>query len=79
MSAAACAVKKNASLSLLQMPGMHPRASHALQALAFAKEAVEGFEESTGSSREAALDATRQAADFAQLAHKLMRAVYKGK
>ena len=40
---------------------------------------MEGFEESTGSSREAALDATRQAADFAQLAHKLMRAVYKGK
>ena len=50
-----------------------------LQALAFAKEALEGFEESTGSSREAALDATRQAADYSQLAHKLMRAVYKGK
>ena len=40
---------------------------------------MEGFEASTGSSREAALDATRQAADFAQLAHKLMRAVYKSK
>ena len=59
--------------------GAPSQAFYALQALAFAKEAVEGFEESTGSSREAALDATRQAADFAQLAHKLMRAVYKGK
>lgn len=49
------------------------------QALKFAKEAVEGFEQSTAASREAALDATRQAADFSQLAHKLMRAVYKAK
>lgn len=49
----------------------------AAQALKFAKEAVEGYEESTAASREAALDATRQAADFSQLAHKLMRAVYK--
>ncbi|CAL8470616.1 g10158 [Coccomyxa elongata] len=49
------------------------------KALKFAKEAVEGFEQSTAASREAALDATRQAADFSQLAHKLMRAVYKAK
>lgn len=40
---------------------------------------MEGFEASTGASREAALDATRQAADYSQLAHKLMRAVYKTK
>ena len=50
-----------------------------LQALKFAKEAVEGYEVSTAASRESALDATRQAADFSQLAHKLMRAVYKAK
>jgi hypothetical protein len=40
---------------------------------------VKGFEASTTASREAALDATRQASDFSQLAHKLMRAVYKSK
>ncbi|CAL5220251.1 g2231 [Coccomyxa viridis] len=49
------------------------------KALGFAKEAVEGFEESTAGSREAGLDATRQAADYSQLAHKLMRAVYSNK
>jgi hypothetical protein len=49
------------------------------QALAFARDAVQGYEESTSTSREAALEASRQAADFSQLAHKLMRAVYKGK
>ncbi|KAK9904020.1 hypothetical protein WJX75_002682 [Coccomyxa subellipsoidea] len=49
------------------------------KALKFAKEAVEGYEVSTAASRESALDATRQAADFSQLAHKLMRAVYKAK
>ena len=49
------------------------------QALVFAKEAVAGYEECTSASREAALDATRQASDFSQLAHKLMRAVYKAK
>jgi hypothetical protein len=47
------------------------------QALAFAREAVAGYEACTAASREAALDATRQASDFSQLAHKLMRAVYK--
>ena len=36
-----------------------------------------GYEACTAASREAALDATRQASDFSQLAHKLMRAVYK--
>ena len=51
----------------------------ALQALGFAKDAVQGFEESTAGSREAGLDATRQAADYSQLAHKLMRAVYSNK
>ena len=45
----------------------------------FANEAVEGWEAGTVASRGAAQEAAKQAAEFSQLAHKLMRAVYKAK
>jgi hypothetical protein len=51
----------------------------AAQALVFANEAVEGWEAGTVASRCAAQEAAKQAAEFSQLAHKLMRAVYKAK
>ena len=51
----------------------------AAQALVFANEAVEGWEAGTVASRCAAQEAAKQAAEFSQLAHKLMRAVYRAK
>ena len=45
----------------------------------FANEAVEGWEAGTVASRCAAQEAAKQAAEFSQLAHKLMRAVYSNK
>jgi hypothetical protein len=48
-----------------------------LQALAAANEAVEGWETGSATSRLAANVAAKEAAEFAQLCHKFMRAVQK--
>lgn len=56
-----------------------PQVDWGAQALVFANEAVLGWEAGTVASRCAAQEAAKQAAEFSQLAHKLMRAVYKAK